>query len=127
MDGGELEEIGRLVVETYIKALNTRDSSLLQTCLHFPHIRILKDGDFQDWATAKEYLTGFEKRLQSDNWNSTRLLTIKTEKISSKKAHTSIEFERLRADGSIIGRYFSLYVISYENDYWGIRFGSGTG
>ena len=123
----ELQQIGRQVVETYIKALNTEDFELLETCLHFPHTRIFKYGNVQHWETAKAYLTEFKKRLQPDNWHSTRLLTIESDEVSSGKLHVSIKFERLRGDGSIIGNYFSLYIISYDNNYWGIRLGSGTG
>ena len=34
---------------------------------------------------------------------------------------------RYREDGSVIGRYFSLYVVTCQDSHWGIQVGSGNG
>ena len=115
------------VVRKYIKALNSRDLCGLSSSLHFPHIRIMNDGSHREWATPSEYLAEFLSRLAVDDWASTRLLTLETKIISPQKCHTSITFERLRINGSVISTYQSLYLITWKDDRWGILLGSGTG
>ena len=79
--------------------------------LHFPHTRVMLDGESRCWETARKYLDDFQSRLEEDSWHSTELLSVDTEIISKKKCHTRISFKRLRRNGSIINTYHSLYVI----------------
>ena len=37
------------------------------------------------------------------------------------------DFTRYREDNSVIGRYFSLYVVTRVDGHWGIQIGSGNG
>lgn len=87
----------------------------------------MNDGSRHEWATPSEYLEEFLSRLAADDWGSTRLLTLETKVISPQKCHTSITFERLRTNGSIISIYQSLYIITWKTNRWGILLGSGTG
>jgi len=41
--------------------------------------------------------------------------------------HVAVDFTRYREDGSAIGRYFSLYVVTCQDGHWGIQVGSGNG
>ncbi len=99
----------------------------MERYLHFPHTRVMLDGEPRRWATARKYLDDFQSRLEEDSWHSTELISIDSEVISKKKCHTRISFKRLRRDGSVINIYQSLYIITEKNKSWGILFGSGTG
>jgi len=123
----EIKEKAKNVVEGYIAALNGRSVASLEIYLHFPHTRIMLNGESKSWDTAREYLDDFQNRLKEDGWHSTELLNVDTEIISKKKCHTRISFKRLRRDGTSINIYQSLYVITEKNKSWGILFGSGTG
>ena len=123
----EIKEKAKNVVEGYIAALNGRSVPSLEIHLHFPHTRIMRNGEPRSWDTAREYLDDFQNRLKEDGWHSTELLNVDTEIISKKKCHTRISFKRLRRDGTSINTYQSLYVITEKNKSWGILFGSGTG
>ena len=123
----EIKEKAKNVVEGYIAALNGRSVASLEIYLHFPHTRIMLNGESRSWDTAREYLDDFQNRLKEDGWHSTELLNVDTEIISKKKCHTRISFKRLRRDGTSINIYQSLYVITEKNKSWGILFGSGTG
>ena len=123
----KIDEKAHDVVEGYISALNERSVASLERYLHFPHTRVMLDGEARCWETARKYLDDFQSRLEEDSWHSTELLSVDTEIISKKKCHTRISFKRLRRDGSIINTYQSLYVITKKNKSWGILFGSGTG
>ena len=123
----EIKEKAKNVVEGYIAALNGRSVVSLEIYLHFPHTRIMLNGESKSWDTAREYLDDFQNRLKEDGWHSTELLNVDTEIISKKKCHTRISFKRLRRDGTSINIYQSLYVITEKNKSWGILLGSGTG
>ena len=123
----EIKEKAKNVVEGYIAALNGRSVPSLEIHLHFPHTRIMLNGESKSWDTAREYLDDFQNRLKEDGWHSTELLNVDTEIISKKKCHTRISFKRLRRDGTSINIYQSLYVITEKNKSWGILLGSGTG
>ena len=123
----EIKEKAKNVVEGYIAALNGRSVASLEIYLHFPHTRIMLNGESKSWDTAREYLDDFQNRLKEDGWHSTELLNVDTEIISKKKCHTRISFKRRRRDGTSINIYQSLYVITEKNKSWGILFGSGTG
>jgi len=122
---GETEAIQ--TVHNYIDGLNTGEEKKIGENLHFPHSRCMKDGTIYQWSSAGEYLDGFKQRLEAVGWGHTKLNTIETETISDKKTHVKIEFTRFKKNGELIGNYKSLYIIIYENGYWGIKFGSGTG
>jgi hypothetical protein len=47
--------------------------------------------------------------------------------LTSQKHQAEVKFGCYRLDGSLIGSYYSLYVITLENEIWGIKAGSGTG
>ena len=123
----KIDEKANDIVKGYISALNERSVASLERYLHFPHTRVMLDGESRCWETARKYLDDFQSRLEEDSWHSTELLSVDTEIISKKKCHTRISFKRLRRDGSIINTYHSLYVITEKNKSWGILFGSGTG
>ena len=123
----KIDEKANDIVKGYISALNERSVASLERYLHFPHTRVMLDGEPRCWETARKYLDDFQSRLEEDSWHSTELLSVDTEIISKKKCHTRISFKRLRRDGSIINTYHSLYVITEKNKSWGILFGSGTG
>ena len=123
----KIDEKANDIVKGYISALNERSVASLERYLHFPHTRVMLDGESRYWETARKYLDDFQSRLEEDSWHSTELLSVDTEIISKKKCHTRISFKRLRRDGSIINTYHSLYVITEKNKSWGILFGSGTG
>ena len=123
----KIDEKANDIVKGYISALNERSVASLERYLHFPHTRVMLDGESRYWETARKYLDDFQSRLEEDSWHSTELLSVDTEIISKKKCHTRISFKRLRRDGSVINTYHSLYVITEKNKSWGILFGSGTG
>ena len=123
----EIEGKANDTVEGYIAALNNRSVASLERYLHFPHTRVMLDGEPRRWETARKYLDDFQSRIEEDSWHPTELISIDSEVISKKKCHTRISFKRLRRDGSVINIYQSPYIITEKNKSWGILFGSGTG
>ncbi len=93
------------VVERYFAALNEGDSGGVKDALNFPHFRIGATGTVIYYPDdSGDPLANFPA-----------------------KAHVGINFRRLRADGSEIGAYYSLYIITEIDGHWGIQGGSGNG
>ena len=37
------------------------------------------------------------------------------------KVHLAVQFSRWRKDGSLIGRYKSIYIVTDQNGHWGVQ------
>jgi hypothetical protein len=123
----EREALG--AVDRYLAALNVHDTDGIRDSFNFPHMRIGASGKLTRFEKPKDYDFGdyFLSRTSKDGWHHT--VWDKTEVVlaTESKAHVAVDFTRYREDGSVIGRYFSLYIVTCQDGHWGIQFGSGTG
>ncbi len=114
-------------VNRYISSLNHLNEEEISKALHFPHFRILPNGEFIHWDTPRTFFSWFKDRVKGDQWDHTKIDKIDAQSVSAGKYHAIVHFSRYRSDDSLIGKYFSLYIITHDNDMWGIKVGSGTG
>ena len=115
-------------VERYLAALNDRDTAEIRDAFNFPHIRIGADGTLARFERPEDYdFSHFFRRTGPDGWHHTMWDRTEVVFATPSKAHVAVDFTRYREDGSVIGRYFSLYVVTFRNGHWGIQFGSGSG
>lgn len=116
------------VVERYITAINAGDGSGVQDALNFPHFRVGAQGRVTYYPDqSSDHLANFRKRTQADGWNRSEIDRMEVIYTQADKAHLLLWFRRLRADGSLIGAYHSLYIITEVGGHWGIQGGSGSG
>lgn len=106
----------KAVMEAHLVALNARDASALADTLHFPHYR-LSQGRLQTWAAPDTYFADFLARAEPD-WARSRWDYLEVVAAGAEKVHLDVGFTRLRANGSIIGSYRSLWVIARLNGRW---------
>lgn len=124
----DVEQAALAVVDRYLAALNARDTAGIRDAFNFPHFRIRADGELVRYETPGDYdFQAFFSRTGPDGWDHTKWDSTKVVFATRGKAHVAVDFTRYRADGSIIGRYFSLYVVTHLEAHWGIQFGSGSG
>jgi len=123
----EREALG--AVDRYLAALNAHDTPGIRDAFNFPHIRVGATGKITRFEKPEDYDFGayFLSRTSKDGWHHT--VWDKTEVVfaTEAKAHVAVDFTRYREDGSVIGRYFSLYVVTCQDGHWGIQVGSGSG
>ena len=104
------------VLERHFAALNAGDAAGLADTLHFPHYR-LAGVRMQVWETADNYLADFHARAGSE-WHHSEWDFHEPFAWSEDKVHFDVRFTRYRADGSVLGVYRSLWVVSRIGGRW---------
>ena len=116
------------VVERYIAALNARDTGAIRNEFNFPHLRIGAKGNVVRYEKHEDYrFDNFLSGVSADGWHHTGIDKSELVFATERKAHVALHFTRYREDDSVIGRYFSLYVVTRQDGHWGIQIGSGNG
>lgn len=108
------------VLDEYMAAWNRKDLAAWERTFHFPHYRlasgrmnVLDKPGMQDaarvWASAGS-------DWHHSKWDRRRIISS-----SPDKVHVDTKFTRYRADGSKIGTYESLYIVTKEDGRWGVK------
>ena len=106
----------RDVMHRHVAALNARDQTALAATLHFPHYR-LSGGKLEVWDGPDSYLADFLARA-GDGWSHTAWNYVSVVAASPDKVHLDISFTRYRSDGSALGTFRALWVISLIGGRW---------
>lgn len=104
------------VLDRHIAALNARDPDAIAATLHFPHYRLAGNG-MRIWDGPERYFADFRERAGGDwhhsAWDFRNLIAA-----SPDKVHLDVQFTRYRADGSAIGSYRSIWVVTRLDGRW---------
>ncbi len=104
------------VLDRHLAALNTGDAVALAQTLHFPHYR-LAAGRLQIWERPENYLQDFYARA-GDEWHHSAWDFRNPIGAGPEKVHLDVQFSRYRVDGSLLGRYRSMWVVSQIDRRW---------
>ena len=117
------EEKAVLAAIAYQDAWNTADPDATGKCLNYPHARVGAGGNLMVTETPDDQLPDnfFELFRQRTGWNHSCWEHREVIQSSETKVHLKIAFSRHRADGSIIGTYPSIWVITEQDGHWGIK------
>jgi hypothetical protein len=69
----------------------------------------------------------FDRLKNADGWSHSRWEKREVMQHNDTKAHVMLSYTRFRADGSVIGVYDSLYVLTKVDGRWGIQARSSFG
>ena len=107
------------VLDEYMAAWNRQDMAAWERTFHFPHHRlasgkmsVLERPGLQDAAKVWAAIPGWHH----SQWERRRIVHA-----SADKVHVDTMFARYRADGSKIGSYESLYILTKEDGRWGVK------
>jgi hypothetical protein len=112
------------VLDEYLATFNAKDLKGWEATYQFPHYRlaggkmsVLEKAGLRDSAQVFGGLqkTGWDHSV----WDHHNIV-----QASADKVHVDTRFSRYRADGSLIGHYESLYILTKENGRWGVKFRS---
>jgi hypothetical protein len=104
------------VLDRHLAALNSGDAAALAETLHFPHYRF-SGGRMQIWTHPETYLQDFYARA-GDGWHHSVWDFRNPIGSSPDKVHLDVQFSRYRADGSLLGRYRSIWVVTCIERRW---------
>jgi len=104
------------VMDAHLVALNAKDRDAIAATLHFPHHR-LASGRLQTWPTAATYLDDFFARA-GDGWAYSEWDRRDVIAASPDKVHLHVTFTRYREDGSSLGTFRSLWILTLQDGRW---------
>jgi hypothetical protein len=108
------------VMDAYIDGLNRSDEPAVNAACNFPHVR-LAGGRVVVWQNHGDYkLDDFVARA-GDGWVRSQWDERTPIHVGSDKVHLKVKFSRFRADGSVIGRFETIYIVTLQNGHWGIQ------
>lgn len=104
------------VMVAHITALNAGDEVALAATLHFPHYR-LSGGRLRTWDGPDSYLADFHARA-GDGWHHSAWDFLNVVAAEPNKVHLDVGFIRYREDGSVLGKFRSLWVLARIGGVW---------
>ena len=104
------------VLDAHMTGLNARDEVAIAATLHFPHYR-LSQGRMKVWETPDQYFADFLARA-GDGWDHSVWDFRNVVAVGPDKVHIDLQFTRYRADGSALGHFRSLWIISCLDGRW---------
>jgi hypothetical protein len=116
----QLEAEAIKLLDEYMSAWNRKDLAAWERSFHFPHYRlasgkmtVLERPGLQD-ATKVWAAVGSD--WHHSKWERRHIIHAASDKI-----HVDTKFTRYRADGSRIGTFESLYILTKEDGRWGVK------
>ena len=108
------------VLDDYLSAFNRKDIEAWERTFQFPHYRLASGRmnvlDRPGMQDAARVWAAVGSDWHHSKWDRRRIINV-----SPDKVHVDTKFTRYRADGSKIGTYESLYVVTKENGRWGVK------
>ena len=115
-------EDARGAISGFFAAINAGDQSAVKTrWLHFPHFR-LHSGKLTVMNTPDDLVSPVLNRTgKAAEWAKTVWDFAEPIDSGPDKVHFQVQFTWHRADGSAIGTYRSLYIVTRKDGHWGIQ------
>lgn len=124
MDEQDAEAVAgaRAAMDGFMTAFNARDAEAIRTrWFHFPHVRF-HSGKVTVMARPEDYHNlVWEGRGESDGWDRSAWDAIEVIDAGPEKVHFRVRFTRSRADGTVLGIYRSLYIVTLQDGRWAIQ------
>jgi hypothetical protein len=106
-------------LDEFMAAFNARDIPAFEATFNFPSIRLasgrlvtLNKGDMK----PERFTQGALAEWDHSAWERREVIHAGEDKV-----HIDTRFTRYCADGSIIGGFDSVYVVTKENGHWGVQ------
>lgn len=108
------------VLDDYLAGLNRGDEKAANDACNFPHVRIA-GGKVAVWQHHGDYrLEDFRARA-GDGWHHSTWDERTPIHVGESKVHLKVKFSRWRRDGSLIGAFETIYIVTRQDGHWGIQ------
>lgn len=112
----------RAALDGFMEAFNAEDAEALRTrWFHFPHVRFHSDTVTVMETPEDLHMLVWDRKGQSTEWGRSAWDYVEPFDAGPGKVHFRVQFSRYRADGSVIGSYKSLYIVTYKAGRWAIQ------
>lgn len=123
-DRKQVEQEVMSVLDAFLDAFSRQDARAEERTYHFPHYR-LANSVMSAWPAAgsdtEAWMNGTYKTLRESGWDRSGWTRRRIIHMSDSKAHVDAEITRYRKDGSPMGSFESLYIVTKEEGRWGIK------
>lgn len=106
-------------LDAFMTAFNARDLPAFEATFNFPHVRfasgavtIINPG----YHKPEMFETGALTEWDHSAWTRREVVHAGPDKV-----HINTRFTRFRKDGSVLGGFDSLYIVTRVNGHWGIQ------
>jgi hypothetical protein len=112
----------RAAMDGFMAAFNAEDADALRTrWFHFPHVRF-HSGTVTVMEKPEDLqMLVWTRKGQAADWGHSSWDYVEPFDAGPDKVHFRVQFTRYRADGSVIGRYKSLYIVTCKSGRWAIQ------
>ena len=110
------------VLDDFMTAFNARDIEAWQKTFNFPSVRLASNTLTiidEDYHQPGMFERGALAEWDHSAWERREVIHAGPDKV-----HFDTRFTRYRKDGSIIGGFNSIYVVTCEDGHWGVKAGS---
>jgi hypothetical protein len=114
----EIEAATR-VLDDFMAAFNARDIEAWQKTFNFPSVRLASNT--MVIIDAGYHQPGMFDRGALAEWDHSAWERRNIIHAGPDKVHFDTRFTRYRADGSVIGGFDSIYVVTCEDGHWGVK------
>jgi hypothetical protein len=118
----QAEAGARAAMDGFMAAFNARDAEAIRTVwFHFPHVRF-HSGTVTVMQRPEDYHNlVWNSDGESTGWQRSAWDYVEVIDAGPAKVHFRVQFTRLRGDGSPIGSYRSLYIVTFKDGRWAIQ------
>ncbi len=114
-------------LDRFMAALNAYDAQAMDAEMHFPHVRFAGGTIATYEKPGNNPMDLFERLKREDGWHHSAWNARTAVQRNDVKVHMAVKYTRYRADGSVIGVYESLYVLTLKDGRWGVQLRSSFG
>jgi hypothetical protein len=107
------------VLDDFMAAFNARDLDAWANAFNFPSVR-LASNRMEILEAGSRRPEMFSQGALAD-WDHSEWERRDVIHAGADKVHIDTRFTRYRKDGSVIGGFDSIYVITCENGHWGVK------
>ncbi|HKQ74824.1 MAG TPA: hypothetical protein VJ810_14115 [Blastocatellia bacterium] len=116
-----LEAAAMKLLDEYMAKWNSKDVTAWESTFHFPHYRLASGKMTVLDRPGQQDGARLWQTMAASGWHHSKWDRRHIVHASADKIHVDTKFTRYRADGSSIGSYESLYILTKEDGRWGVK------